>query len=138
MALLTIEMPPDDAQSLRSWACRLLSELRSLLYALDSSNVLEARSVNAAGIRGIISQEQLGDIDISKISGDRAYVNVMPGTQNGVAFFEKEGTQDVAARIYYKHEGSEPGLHIDGGIKSIYIDTESSIHINGNVITKGG
>lgn len=131
MALFCAPMPPytgdtkSDIEALRSWCCRLTSELRSVLYALDASNVIEARSVKASNIRGLISDSQLSGIDVSKITGDRSCINVSAGEENGVAFYSasSSGSPVLAARIYYRDEGDQPGLHIDaeniyaGGVK---------------------
>lgn len=98
MALLTSGMPYQsgeterDIRELYSWASRLTTELRALLCNLDGQNVIEARSVKASGIKGMISASQLPQM---------TYCNI--GMGEGVNFLNDDG--ETVASIYCTDAG---------------------------------
>lgn len=145
MSLFTTSMPirtgdlAADTEALYAWACSLVGELRSVLYALDTQNVLEARAVKAAGINGVLNENQIPEIDISKLRGDRGYIKLDEGEENGAVFrvTSSNGTATDAARIYYKNSNSGAGLYIEALSGGIHIKAPA-IHLNGNVVSQGG
>ncbi len=86
--------PTADIAALRSWACSLVAELRNLIYSLDASNVIEAATVRATGIKGTLNTDQLPDC-----------INFRSGAENGITFTDGENT---TAQIYCDSDG----LHI--------------------------
>ena len=115
MAVLSISMPEytgdtgADVEALRSWACRLVSELRTIFYSLDSSNVLSAASVKGSGI--------VGRVDAAKLIGAAEELEV--NASNGVTFSSADaaGDKKPVAKIYCDSDGA---LHIDAG--ELYIN----------------
>lgn len=127
MAVFTTTMPQlagnaaDDTAALRSWACKLISELRCVLYSLDKENVKIAGSVMAEDIIGVIGEEKLPDIPANKLYGRAELVEV--NGENGILFnvIDESGNEEFAAEIYYQPDGEKKGLHINS----------SSIFVNG-------
>jgi hypothetical protein len=95
--------PEADIAELRSWACSLVAELRNLIYKLDASNVIEAATVKATGIRGTLNPEQLPDCISFEI-----------GAENGITYTDGD---DTAAQIYC----DSTGLHIKTS-KDVYVN----------------
>lgn len=127
MAVFTSTMPSitgdgeHDIEQLRAWACRLVCELRAVLYSLDRENVVSAASVRAEDIIGVLNEEQLPELPASKLWGTADLLEV--NAQNGVVFrcIDDEGNSEFAAEIYYEKSGSAPGLHINCN-EDIYIN----------------
>ena len=127
MAVFTTAMPrltgdaAEDTAELRAWACRLISELRCVLYSLDKENVKIAGSVMAEDIVGVIGEEKLPDIPADKLVGTADSVEV--NAENGVVFIitDEKGNKEAVASLYYKSEGGAKGLHIDS-LNNIYVN----------------
>ncbi len=96
--------PEADISELRSWACALVSELRNLIYSLDASNVIEAATVKATGVRGTLNEDRLPE-----------HISFESGTENGITFTDGD---DAAAQIYC----DSAGLHINA-TKDVYINS---------------
>lgn len=127
MAVFTTTMPQlagnaaADTIALRSWACRLISELRCVLYSLDKENVKMAGSVMAEDIIGVIGEDKLPEISVNKLYGRAELIEV--NGENGILFnvTNENGKEELAAEIYYQPDGEKKGLHINS----------SSIFVNG-------
>lgn len=161
MAVFSTVMPPDSGDDieniaqLRAWACKLVGELRSLIYALDEQNVLrsrEALKVMASGIEGVLAEGQIPDIDISKVKGNRPYCIVEPGTDMYSGFTIAQSNDDdelsELAHIYYDENSQSLVLYSVGnitvastGVTRLVADggiiTNNSLTVN-NTITADG
>lgn len=109
-----------DLQELYTWACKLIVELRSLLYSLDAQNVKEARSVLASGISGVLRESQIPNMTTIKVSD---------GADNGIRFVNSN--LDVLASIYYDSDNEK--LVIDS-TKAIHLDSNGAVRVNGDDI----
>lgn len=119
MAAFTSNMPRvtgdtnADVAELQLWARKLITELRALLYSLDSENVLCASSVKAENISGTLNGEMLSVVPAQKLSGTAQVLEV--DAENGVVLKDTDGNE--RARISYQ---SGRGLHIEAD--SVYIN----------------
>lgn len=115
MAVFTSSMPGmtgdtnADIAELQSWARRLVSELRTVLYSLDTDNVLAASSVKAENISGTLNGEMLSSVPADKLSGIAPAIEVDAG--NGIVFTDASG--HTVARIFYQSGGGQTGLCIE-------------------------
>lgn len=107
-----------DLQELYTWACKLIVELRSLLYSLDAQNVKEARSVLASRISGVLRESQIPTMTTIKVSD---------GADNGIRFVNSNS--DVLASIYY--DGDNKKLVFDS-TEAIYLDSNGAVRVNGD------
>lgn len=85
-----------DIKELNTWACKLVTELRTLLYSLDTQNVTEARKVKASGISGKLNKNQIPCLDT---------ISVKCGTENGIRFVDDD--LNTVASIYYDNDNEK-------------------------------